>query len=496
MMNAQTICLTIGLIIVAGTAWGQVEVEWERTYGGGAFDGCFSMIQTNSGGFALGGYTSSFGSGGDDFWILCSNENGDSLWANSFGTGTDEWCNSMLQKENGEIILGGQGQKTGEDALDMLLMGISESGDSLWSRYYGAEGYDRCLSHIQTSDGGFALSGQTISLGAETSDFLLLKADDNGDSLWAKTYGGESDELCFSIIESSNNCLLLGGWTDSFGEDNKDAWIICVNAEGDSLWSQTLGGAGTDVCSSVKECTDGGFVCAGWTSLPHENGTDYWLARLAGDGELMWMKTYEGGDGDICTEVMEASGSGFVLAGLTHLPNQNNDDCFMVRTDENGELLWSAVLGNELDNWCFEAVHTRDGGYAMGGWCGDVINWNMDFYLVKTTPDPNSVRDPGSTLNPLTFNLYPAFPNPFNSTVTIPFGLDKSAPTRLAIFDPLGRRVAELIPNGYPPFNSPPASMGGKYSVIWDAKGMPAGQYIVKLQSGQSQATSKISVIK
>jgi len=73
---------------------------------------------------------------------------------------------------------------------------------------------------------------------------------------------------------------------------------------------------------------------------------------------------------------------------------------------------------------------------------------------------------------PLTFELSPPFPNPFNSTVRINYSLDKTAHIKLIIYDIMGRRVdvmqnAELKP--------------GRYSAIWNASMYPSGMYLVKM---------------
>jgi len=89
-----------------------------------------------------------------------------------------------------------------------------------------------------------------------------------------------------------------------------------------------------------------------------------------------------------------------------------------------------------------------------------------------------------------------AFPNPFNSLTTISFGLDKSAPTRLAIYDINGREVANLLAED-PPFNSPPASKGGKHSVVWEATDVPAGVYICRVETpGASLGSIKLFLMK
>jgi hypothetical protein len=269
----------------------------------------------------------------------------------------------------------------------------------------------------------------------------LIRTDENGDSLWSNTYGGESYEHCSSSILTREEGFALAGSTDSFGSGNGDFWLVLTDTDGDSLWSRTYGGGNREFSTSVIQMVDGGFVLAGQTNTFRAGHAGFWLVRTNSIGDSLWSSSY-GVNFDICQSLILMPDRGFVLTGNTT----------------------SSGAGNH------------------------------DFYLVKTTPDPVSVRDSHSTLNPLTFNLYPAYPNPFNSTVTIPFGVGahRDAPLRLAVFDPLGRRVAELIPMGL--VNGPYTA--GKYSTVWDASGVPAGQYVVRLEAGNQQLSQRLSLVK
>ncbi len=136
-MRNTILLFTIAMLASAGTANAQPDSLWSRTFGGERADECLSIIQTEDGGYALAGYTNSFGSGYRDMWLV----------------------------------------KTNAD------------GDSLWSQTYGGEGMDICNSIIQTEDGGYALAGLTVTSGIY-ADMWLVKTDEDGDSLWSRTFGG------------------------------------------------------------------------------------------------------------------------------------------------------------------------------------------------------------------------------------------------------------------------------------------------------------------
>jgi hypothetical protein len=168
MRRLTLFCLTLTLF--AAPVLAQPDSLWSRTYGGDHHDGCNSLVQTANGGFALAGSTSSFGTGGD-FWLVRTDANGDSLWSRTYGGQDYDYCNSLLQTADGGFALAGVTESFGAGDHDFWMVRTDENGDSLWSRTYEGQDWDECQSLIQTADGGFALAGETWSFGAGGRDF-------------------------------------------------------------------------------------------------------------------------------------------------------------------------------------------------------------------------------------------------------------------------------------------------------------------------------------
>ena len=94
---------------------------------------------------------------------------------------------------------------------------LAEAPDTIWTRTYGGESNDEAFKVIETSDGFFVLAGYTESFGAGGSDVYLLKLDSNGDDIWIKTYGGEGNDAAYSVMETSDGYYVVAGYTGSFG---------------------------------------------------------------------------------------------------------------------------------------------------------------------------------------------------------------------------------------------------------------------------------------
>ena len=432
-MRNTIILFTIAMLALAGTAHAQPDSLWSRTFGGRDDDKCFSMIQTADGGYALAGYTESFGGGRNDspdFWLVKTNADGDSLWSRTFGGRGDDWCSSIIQTADGGYALAGTTRSFGAGEFNMWLVKTDADGDSLWSQTFVGRADNCCNSMIQTADGGYALAGHTYSVGG--GDMWLVKTDTDGDSLWSRTFGGENAEWCISIIQTADGGYALAG---ASGAGRLDMWLVRTDADGDSLWSRAFGGENEDFCYSIIQTADGGYALAGYTESFGAGSADMWL----------------------------------------------------VRTDADGDSLWSRTFGGESDDWCNSIIQTEDGGYALAGYTRSFGAGSADMWLVKTGPDPVSVPPDPFILHPSSFILLESYPNPFNASTNFRFNLPYNGQVTLKIYDTNGRMMTTLA-DGW--FNT------GSYNLTWNARNMSSGLYFARLASGSNTRTTKLMLIR
>ena len=151
-----------------------------------------------------------------------------------------------------------------------------QAPDSLWSRTFGSgESNDFCYSVQQNSDAGYILVGWTLSNGLGNYDFWLIMTDESGDSLWSRTYGGNQSEYCISVQQTTDAGYILLGRTSSFGAGSSDFWLVKIDENGDSLWSRTFGGTQGEYGYSVQQTTDGGYILGGKTESFGSGDSDF-----------------------------------------------------------------------------------------------------------------------------------------------------------------------------------------------------------------------------
>ena len=257
---------------------------------------------------------------------------------------------------------------------------VQAQPDSLWSRTYGGEQYDACYAMVQTFDGGFALAGVTSSFGEGDTDFWLVRTDINGDSLWSRTYGGENDDQCYALSQTADSGFVLAGYSKSFGEGDKDLWIVRSDKEGDTLWTKRFGTEYDDVCSSSSIMPNGNIVLAGY--IRWGIGPDMWLLILDQNGLILHNRSYGGRTSDIALSVARTRDGGFILGGWTYNFNADWQDYWIVRVDNEGDSLWSYLYNSDGEDACVDVIQTSDNGFALFGSCEEELLVN-NAVLVK-----------------------------------------------------------------------------------------------------------------
>jgi hypothetical protein len=209
------------------------DIEWQRTYGGSNDEEPSTIQQTRDEGFVIAGWTNSFGAGLNDFWVLKLYSNGDIEWQRTYGGGGVENARSIHQTSDGGYGVAGFTSSFGVGIWDFWILKLNPNGDIEWQRTYGGSMFDDATSIQQTSEGGFIVAGHTFSFDAESGDICVLKLSPYGDIEWQRNYGGSYDEGGGYICQTNDYGYLLAGYTRSFGAGDNDILILDLNSSGD-----------------------------------------------------------------------------------------------------------------------------------------------------------------------------------------------------------------------------------------------------------------------
>lgn len=465
--------------------------------------------------------------------------NGYSGWMKTYGgSNRDEGRSVQQTKDGGYIMTGVFGMDENLEGGDVYLIKTDPSGNELWIKTYGGSKGDEGCSVQQTTDGGYIVVGNTYSFGAGEADLWLLKTDKNGDTLWTKTYGGGDDDYGSEVQLTKDGGYIIIGTTSSFGVGGKDIWLLKTDAKGDTLWTKTYGGENDDEGNSVKELKSGGYIVAGVTRSfrlsPFGSPTaDIWLIRTDADGDTLWTKLIGENDwGEWGSSIEKLKEEGFIIVGTTQptdLPwiggyiytvktdslgnsvwvkksgeigsggavRQTKDrgfiitgtkgyimsDVWLIKTDREGDILWTKTYGGERDDYGGSVQQTTDGGYIVVGTTESFGMGRGDVWLIKTDSLGNVgiEEKPSSSLNPLSLRL--SLLHPFKVSYTLP----STSEVRLELFNAAGRRLKSF-------------ALGkkgkGEHHEYLPIDKLPSGIYFIRLKTDKGVVTQKSILLK
>lgn len=273
--------------------------------------------------------------------------------------------------------------------MTILMMGTmsvqaAEAPAMEWLRGHGTDAGDMPHFVMQTSDGGYIMSGETFS--RRNSDILIVKTDANGDKQWQRKIGAEGEDLGNYICETPEGDFICAGAI------NKDRSLTKLSASGKTLWEKTYPGLGRDAIEGIDLTSDGGIIATGYVN--GEEGTSFilhagqaFLLKLDGDGKVEWEK-------DLFPAATQGFklrqiDDGYIISGTT--PRQFGDYC-LIKTDTSGEIIWNKDFGGEKQEDLYDFDVAKDGGYVLAGHkllYGSVSDNTdvFDFWLVKVDRD-------------------------------------------------------------------------------------------------------------
>ena len=360
--------------------------RWIKTFGGIANDICFSVEQTFDGGYIIAGWTSSYGTGKADFWLIKTDNIGIEKWNRTFGGIDYDYGESVQQTTDGGYIITGItnfSYNTGYG--DFWLIKTDNNGIEKWNRTFGGTNVDWPHSVQQTSDGGYIIMGVTNSFGIDNEDIYLVKTDAEGTKLWDKTFGGISQDLGYYAHQTSDEGYIITGGTYSPNTNSYDIWLIKTNINGDETWNRTYGGISGDNGYYIQQTSDGGYIVIGYTYSFSAGKEDIWLIKTDSSGNMLWDRTFGGIHHDGGYSVQQTSDGGFIITGYTDSFDAGNYNVWLIKTNNNGIEEWNRTFGGTTTDDNGRSIQqTSDGGYVILGSTKSYDTGDYDVLLIKT----------------------------------------------------------------------------------------------------------------
>jgi hypothetical protein len=250
---------------------------------------------------------------------------------------------------------------------------IPPAGVSSWVKTYGKDTATALQDGMLTPDGGYLLVGSNHYSHNNTNfeDLVILKADQDGEVMWEKTMGGDRFDRANRIIATPDGNGLILGETRSFGAGDRDLYLVKLDLQGNALWSQTFGGEGEEMAFDILLTADGGMLLTGLTRSLGAGGSDIYLVRTDSQGQTVWSQVYGSQLDEEGYATLELADGGYlVLGALLHAGwdyLSMDPDILLTRVDEQGNELWSRVLEESGVQSAFQMVSLGENEFLIAG---------------------------------------------------------------------------------------------------------------------------------
>ncbi len=383
----RTAKFTILSLLIILTITAEAQLRFQKTIGGPVLDWANSIEQTADFGYIILGSTKNFGAGQEDFYLVKTNEFGDTLWTRAFGGAADDEEGTAVRiADDGGYIVSGTTQSFGAGMNDFYLLKTDSTGNLLWSKTYGGSTIDICTGIEKCYDGGFLVYGKTNSFGAGGYDGWLIRTNSTGDTLWTKTIGTASLDEIYDVKQISDSGFIATG-TSVLPGMLKEATLIKLDINGNIIWSKAYGTPIEEIGHSVVQTSDGGYFIGAETVVTASISADMYLIKTDANGDTLWTRFILAGANDVINSVLQNADGGYTIAGFTNSFGLGGDDLALIRTNSQGQVQWVEVIGgfSIAKDEARMVRKTADGGFIAAGYTQSFgAGGGTDFFLVKT----------------------------------------------------------------------------------------------------------------
>jgi len=356
---------------------------WEKIYGGDDADLAKGIVAIEDGQSVIVGTCESFGAKRTDICVTRMNEKGEMLWRLLLGGEKDDEGNAIARASDGALfVLGTTKSLSGKSDKDIYIAKVSLEGKMLWEKAIGGERDEHAGGIASTDDGGVLLVGDTQSFAKRYKDIYIAKIDRDGNVLSARTTGGEKAEEAYALARMKDGNFALVGMREMDNGNYQDFFVMKLDQNGKNLWAKTLGGTYDDSLHGVTATEDGGFVAVGKTRSYGSEQTDLTVMKFASDGALVWHKIYGFKYYEYANAVTSTKDGGFVLAGGTSTLGKGGHSVYLLALDKEGKLIWSHVYGERNQDVGYGVARMSDGSLVVVGE-SDSFKRTKNFYMIK-----------------------------------------------------------------------------------------------------------------
>ncbi len=271
-----------------------------------------------------------------------------------------------------------------------LIMKLDNHGEVDWSKSIGGAGMDNLSDILEGPDGRLWIGGTTSSGTNGSPSALIGRIAPDGTPMWFRTLGTAGEEQLRKMVFAQNGDVLVTGLSRSV-DDSYDIFVARLSADGDVLWNAVYGSNEYEVPLGIAEGNDGSVYVWAHQDGESTQGYDALLVKLNAQGELVLSKRYAMELNDLAWDILPLPNGDLLLSGDTNSSGAGLNDAYIIRTDADGNIVWSNTFGAQSNEHGINIVHTKNDNYALVGASASLGQGGLDF-MVITLNDSGSMK--------------------------------------------------------------------------------------------------------
>lgn len=229
--------------------------------------------------------------------------------------------------------------------LFFITLGYTGIGQISFYKVFSNNGYDYGQGVIQLEDSSYVICGSSSSFTEGPSQAFLLRIDSLGNYMWSQAYGGSESEWGRRVLFKKNFGYFMTGYTNSSGNGAYDAFLMKIDESGILEWQKTYGGTDWEKINDAALTRDTGTILVGQTNSTLNGDTDAYIIRTDKNGDTLWTKRFGGSGEDFATSITQFNDSTYFIGGQTYVLDSLASKGFVLRITDNGVIQWMDTVG-------------------------------------------------------------------------------------------------------------------------------------------------------
>lgn len=372
----SALCLTMYIAIAAYAQ--EPQTEWIKIYGHEweAWS-ARKIIESNDGNYIVVGVVGNMRITPSDsnICIVKVNPKGEKIWSKSICREAFYACSWSIVRahDKGYILLVTRHIRMG-DPNNILLVKLNEEGEVVWEQTIYNEHVSNGRIILKTNNDAYIILGNIwdTNYSTHSSHLLLIKVDKRGNKIWCKKYNSEEYGEGMAMCPTMHSDFIITGRIER--KDKKYAVIIIkINDEGNILWKNVAEIEKTSMGFDVVN-DNGKYAIIGKVDNKKESdfsdNQDILYLKLDSNGAILFTRMYGGPSDEMGWSINKIGGNGYILVGSTKSTGNGGSDIYIIRTDKNGNKIWSKTYGGERQDIGLSSVITKNNEIIIAGEMG------------------------------------------------------------------------------------------------------------------------------